>query len=229
MDAELKRIIKKIQKLYRLAANAGSEEEAQNAAMHARKMLEKYDLTLSDVEGFTEESCAEEHFIIKNRYLPAHINLLANAMALLFQCQVIVWRNYRLNKNRQAVVFIGVGADAIVASQTLEFLLQFATQKARERGIIRSYRNDYFYGFAHAVLTRVLKMRKNPDSAQENALVPLKNQAIDEYMGRNHPNLQNGKELRERKASFATLAGARDGQKASLDRPVEATGTVALQ
>ena len=46
MDAELKRIIKKIQKLYRLAANAGSEEEAQNAAMHAREMLEKYDLTL---------------------------------------------------------------------------------------------------------------------------------------------------------------------------------------
>ncbi len=34
MDAELKRIIKKIQKLYRLAANAGSGEEAQNAAMH---------------------------------------------------------------------------------------------------------------------------------------------------------------------------------------------------
>ena len=126
MDAELKRIIKKIQKLYRLAANAGSEEEAQNAAMHAREMLKKYDLTLSDVEGFTEEHCAEEHFIIKKKYLPAHINLLANAMALLFQCQVIVWRNYQLNKKRQAVVFIGVGADAIVASQTLEFLIQFA-------------------------------------------------------------------------------------------------------
>lgn len=229
MDAELKRIIKKIQKLYRLAANAGSEDEAQNAAMHAREMLEKYDLTLSDIEGFTEENCAEEHFIIKKKYLPAHIKLLANAMALLFQCQIIVCPNYRFNKNRQAVIFIGVGADAIVASQTMEFLLQFAAKKARERGIIRSYRNDYFYGLAHAVLTRVLEMRKSSESAQENALVPLKNQAIEDYMGRNHPNLQNGRALRERKASFATLAGARDGQKASLDRQVESARMVALQ
>ena len=229
MDAELKRIIKKIQKLYRLAANAGSEEEAQNAAMHAREMLEKYDLTLSDIEGFTEENCAEEHFIIKKKYLSAHINLLANAMAMLFQCQVLVWRNYRLNKNRQAVVFIGVGADAIVASQTLEFLLQFAAKKARERGIIRNYKNDYFFGFAHAVLTRVLKMRKSSESAQENALVPLKNQATEDYMGRNHPNIRNCRELRGRKVSFATLAGARDGQKASLDRQLESAGMVALQ
>lgn len=229
MDAELKRIIKKIQKLYRLAANAGSEDEAQNAAMRAREMLEKYDLTLSDVEGFTEENYAEEHFIIKKRHLPAHINILANAMALLFQCQIVVWRNYQFNRNRQAVVFIGVGADAIVASQTLGFLLQVAAKKARERGIIRNYRNDYFYGFAHAVLSRVLKMRKSSESIQEKALVPLKNQAIDEYMARNHPDVKNGRALRERKASVATIAGARDGQKASLDRQVEGAGMVALQ
>ncbi len=72
-------------------------------------MLEKYDLTLSDIEGLHRGKLrAEEHFIIKKKYLPAHINLLANAMAMLFQCQVLVWRNYRLNKNRQAVVLSGL-------------------------------------------------------------------------------------------------------------------------
>lgn len=229
MDAELKRIIKKIQKLYRLAANAGSEEEAHNAAMHAREMLKKYNLSFSDMEGFAEENCTEEYFIIKKNHLPAHVNLLANAMAMLFQCQILVWRNYSLNQNRQAVIFIGVGADALVASQTLQFLLQFAARKARERGVIRQSRNDYFYGFAHAVLARVLKMRKNETSTQENALVPLKNQAINEYMKRKHPNIKMGKKFRERKTSYATLAGARDGQKASLDRPVESNGMLGLE
>ena len=119
MDAELKRIIKKIQKLYRLRCQCReARRKRKNAAMHAREMLEKYDLTLSDIEGFTEEDCgAEEHFIIKKKYLPAHINLLANAMAMLFQCQVLVLAQLRLQQKSAGRGFIGVGADSQVVTK----------------------------------------------------------------------------------------------------------------
>ena len=48
---EKEKIIEKIQKLLTLSRDRGATEaEAKNAAAHARKLLNKYDLSLSEVD-----------------------------------------------------------------------------------------------------------------------------------------------------------------------------------
>ena len=50
MNEERQRIIERVQKLFALAAQNDSPEEAQLAAARAQELLQKYDLSLSEVE-----------------------------------------------------------------------------------------------------------------------------------------------------------------------------------
>lgn len=223
MEAELKKIIQKIQKLYRLAEKAGSEEEAENAMLRAREILGKYNLNISDVQNFVEEDCEQTIFVIKKNYIPAHCVILTHAMSILFQCQYLRHQNYGLPRNRQVIIFVGVGADAILAHQTFEFLLKFASRKARERKIEQYARNDYFYGFAHAILKRVLEMKKKiTEIPQENALVPVKDAAIKQYIDQHYTRLKEKKRgVRKRNLSNEMELGMEDGISASLNRQVD--------
>lgn len=223
VEAEIKEIIKKVQKLYRLAEKAGSEEEAQNAMLRAREILCKYNLSITDVNNFVEEDCEQTIFVIKKNYVPAHCTILANAMCILFQCHCLHHQNYEQQRNRQGIIFIGVGADAVLAHQTFEFLLKFASRKARERKIDQDARNDYFYGFAHAIIQRALEIKKKiTEIPQENALVPLKDGAIKQYLDQHYADrTENSRRVRKRNFSNEMELGIEDGISANLNRQVE--------
>lgn len=90
---DLEKILRKIRKLFRLAESAGTESEASNAAFHARELLAKYDLSMSDVGSFCDEECTEEFFVFKRRSFPAYGHLLANAMCMMFNCQAFISDN----------------------------------------------------------------------------------------------------------------------------------------
>lgn len=230
MDEKQKDIIKKIQKLLKLAEKAGTEDEAKTAMLRVRELLAKYNLSLGDVKAFAEDDCNEAAFTLKSRYCPSHIKMLVNACCALCGCKAMVAYYLDGNINRIGLNFIGVGADAIVACQTFQFLLHFAKRKILERNIKKAEKSDYYYGFSLAVLERALAIKKSySESAQENALVPLKDAAIKKYTDKRYGNAKAVPTPRLRHASKETLAGMEDGNNANLDRPVIYNQNLALE
>lgn len=229
MDTKQEEIIRKVQKLFRLAEKAGSEAEAQAAVLRAREILSKYNLCLQDVEGFTDEECNETSFIIKKSYIPSYTNIFIASACALFQCHSIIIKNYQCSANRQKIVFVGVGADAVIACQTYDYLTWYGKKQARKFNYTVKQTNDYLYGFALSVWDRVQKMKKEMrDIPQEKALVPLKDSAILEYERRHYGDLVAGRPVRGREMTSSGLQGFRDGQKVNLDRPIDTVNRASL-
>ena len=82
-DINKEAIIAKIQKILTLAERAGSDEEAQNATLQARRMLIKYNITMEEVNNFKDEECDEVTIILKQRSIPTFTHFLAAAAAKL--------------------------------------------------------------------------------------------------------------------------------------------------
>lgn len=222
MDNEQKQIIKKIQKILRLANQAGSEEEAKTAMQMAHDLLARHHLTLTDVSSISEEQCKEEKLTFKGKFIAGHIKLLVDAMCVLFQCRTVFIRDLR--RKEISISFIGIDADPIVACQTYQFLLEFASRMAKERKIKSSAKSDYLFGFSHSILQRVAEIRgQQQNTPRENALVPVKDAAINKYLNMAYGKAKNLREPRQRFCSHSLMAGLEDGEKASLNRQVNGT------
>lgn len=226
MDAKHEEIIRKVQKLFRLAEKAGTESEARAAAMRAREIMVQYNISLADTQNFTDDDCHEEEIIIKADYLPRHYMMLIIAMKKLFDVDALLNRKLMREKEkfrcRQTISFVGVGADAIVACQTCEFLAEYAKRRVREMRLTGPSKNDFLYGFALSIFHRAGDMRrKAAEVPQENALVPLKKDAIDGYLTRKYPKIEEHKGRYSHAFTRDTRRGYEAGKEAPLDRPVE--------
>ena len=221
MNSDHKAIIKKIQKLLRLAARAGTEAEAQNAMSRVREMLDRHNVSMSDVNSFTDEDCQQGECELKSQSLASHAKILVQAMSLLFQCRGAVMSDAVFKQKK--VVFVGVGSDGLVAAQTFLFLCAFANRRARERKIPRSEKRGYLYGFAHSILKRAIEINeaRKKSAPQESGLVLSREGAINEYIKR---RFKEGRELgkpKQPRANQSLMNGILDGNSASLDRPIE--------
>ena len=92
-DINKEAIIAKIQKILTLAERAGSDEEAQNATLQARRMLIKYNITMEEVNNFKDEECDEVTIILKQRSIPTFTHFLAAAAAKLYNSHIMITRN----------------------------------------------------------------------------------------------------------------------------------------
>lgn len=228
MEKNQEEIIAKIQKLLNLAERAGSDEEAQSAAMSARRLLTKYNLTMSEVKAFKEEECQETSIIIKKRYFPSYTRILANAVTQLFSCQFFMIPCAEKNPNRQKITFVGINVDAELACQTYTFLSQYMNRKTRELGLIGKRETDYKYGFAVTVSIRCGEMSQElKNIPEERALVPLKDATINNYLSRVHPELVSARSITKRTYSAEMLKGMDDGNKVNLGRPIEGSSVKA--
>lgn len=225
MDAKQEEIIRKVQKLFRLAEKAGSDAEAQAAALRAREILGKYNLSLQDVEGFTDEECSEHSVVIKKDYIPSYVKLLMRAINTLFQCHCIVASEYGESfSQRKRITFIGVGPDAILACQTYDYLSWFGKKQAKKRGYTARQTSEYLYWFSASVSARASEMMNNLHAVpQENSLVPLKDSAISDYERRHYGDLREMAPVKKRRLGRFGQQGITDGRNVSLDRPVESS------
>lgn len=225
MDAKQEEIIRKVQKLLRLSERAGTEAEAQTAAMRVREILSEYNISLSEVVNFADEDCKEsEEIIIKSKYVPRCHHMLILAVSTLFGVRSLIGNKYDTEKNsiRKTITFIGIGADSIIARQAYEFLFSFAKKRAREMRLTGKDKEDYIYGFACAVFNRACDMiKENSNIQQEQAIVPVKKGAINNYLLRKYPDMDEYTPRCITRFSSATLSGFNDGKSVSLDRPVD--------
>lgn len=225
MDAQQEAIVKKVQKLFRLAENAGTDAEAQAAALRAREILSKYNLSLQDVEGFTDEECCEQYIIIKKNYCPSHVKVLMAAMAELFSVHGIISGHYDKTamKYYKKIIFVGVGPDAIIACQTWDFLTWHAKRKAREYKYTSRQQSEYLFYFSHAVYLRACELAKKlkVEVPQETALVPVKGAAITDYTSRHYGELGVAKRAAVPTFGLVGQQGMSDGKKVNLGRQVK--------
>ncbi|MBQ7739224.1 MAG: DUF2786 domain-containing protein [Desulfovibrionaceae bacterium] len=229
-DTDKETIIAKIQKILSLAERAGSDEEAQNAMLQARRMLIKYNISMEEVNSFKDEECDEVTVILKKRFVPSYTHFLAGATARLYNSRVLITYNYNMNRNRQKIAFIGVGIDPKLACQTYNFLSQYLKRRSKELKLIGRRETDYNYGFAQVVYSRCREMTEEivRDVPQEAALVPIKDATINSYMDRAYPNRSKCRSNRERPMTAAMVAGMEDGKRVNLGRPIDHTKKAAL-
>lgn len=111
------KVIEKIQKLFALANNNPSEEEAIAAALMAQKLMAKHNIAESDVNAlFTkEEDITVTHYHCGGGR--AWKFSLAHIVADNFRCKTFSY-------GRQTIAFYGYETDAKIARDTFEFLFK---------------------------------------------------------------------------------------------------------
>lgn len=121
------KIIETIKKLYALAGNNPSENEAKAAALKAQRLMAKYHIELSEVSVKEKEDISEKNVEVGtgNKWKYS----LANIIADNFRCRTFTYGS-------ETIVFYGYDTDTEVASMTFKHLF-----KAGGRGATNYYQN----------------------------------------------------------------------------------------
>lgn len=133
---ENERILNKIKRCLALSKSS-NEHEAATALRQAHMMMEKYSITLDDVQLSTvNESNSDTNLGVRyNRYKTQ----LANLIAKKFSCKVYLQGNWDDDKNRpyRKICFVGVDIYPEIASYAYDVLIK-QLEKSR-----RQYIRDY--------------------------------------------------------------------------------------
>ncbi len=130
MNENQERIIRIVRKLFDLSSGAGTPEEAQSAAMKARRLLSEYSLSLSDVElqkAARELSCSERRQTLTTIYAPSWVKILFGGVRRGFGVEGF----FAHVGAKRAVTFVGVEPDLSLASYTFEYLSAASAKSSR--------------------------------------------------------------------------------------------------
>jgi hypothetical protein len=168
-------ILKKVQKLLKLANNRGATEgERDNAMRMAHGLLAKYNLDMVDVESASEKAeemksgePREQHTTrFYGRPWARHI---CQAIAKLFFCYYL----YVSHKKATMVkhYFIGRHSNAITAALIAEYVVKSiqreGNRQKRERYEGNPWLRSFCWGAAHKVSARVALLVAGEDESQE--------------------------------------------------------------
>lgn len=138
---ENEKILEKIKKLFALAGNNPSEEEAKSAVLMAQKLMTEYDIEYSEVENVDIEKHEEIEEVgievpaKKWKYNLAHI------CADNFRCEFFMNGKYRF-------VFYGHKTDANICAETFKYLFnignKLGNKLAREARTTRGYADNVY-------------------------------------------------------------------------------------
>jgi len=237
-------LIAKIKALMSKTLDAGATEaEALSAMNKAYELLEKYQLSLSDLE-FKEEGAGETSYRFDEvaNSISVQVGKFCDCVVLIEKEQKEFVKEYRGRgrkpkdrKNNETewrevevVKFIGSKSDAMFAEWLLNALVGFVHGEVLHQelfgGLTSSY--DYQMGICRRLNRRMLdevrKRRENVENSNSTALIPLKNVLIDEHLA---------KTFRER-PTYARIdynptdknafnAGLEKGNTPALRRPIE--------
>ena len=223
MHEERQRIIERVQKLFALAAQNDSPEEAQLAATLAQELLQKYDLSLSEVEIQREGSslCGEQHIQLKKRKTPTWIKFLHSTVAEGFG--VDCFRGLRLLDT--LLIYIGVEPDVTIAKQVFEYLYNFI-KTYNLKGKSQTQRNQWRMGFIYAVNSRFIEQNKRKtEDTHSYGLMLAKEQITKEYISKKYNDAKKGRKLPETKISRSFHEGVAVGMATPINRPIEGEHT----
>lgn len=218
------RIIEKVRKLLALS-NSSNEHEAALAAAHAQRLLAEHNLCMSELD-VKEEGAGEVELEVA-RTVPKWLSSLFATVANGFDCFPVVTTTATASRLR----FIGVGEDPLVASCTLQFLMQelrrlaSAYLRATEAsgGRLSStgrqrVRNSYLLGGVQGV-RQALNAQKAQTPTTSKALVPVKDALIKQYREEQLGELRMQRNRRSTVITAAFHQGRTDGAALQVRQP----------
>jgi hypothetical protein len=224
-------ILNKARKLMAMTTENGTTEaEAQAAALKLQILLEKHNLSYSGLNKKEQKSKAEFIEIPypskrKNHYFID----LANTVAYGYNSEVIISPNN--------IEFIGIGANAIIASEMFTYLWNLlnkigrdkARQNGQKGGGISSYKNSFISGAAVQLWSRFdeHKQVKAKNQKQTNfSLVQV--DVLEEIIKDRYPNLKAYSKITTSTNKDARLDGFIAAENIPLDEQLETEKEVVL-
>jgi hypothetical protein len=215
------RIIDRVRKILALS-ESDNEHEAAIASVKAREMLAKYNLSMSDIV-FEPESIKATRIEVKARKnLESWMWELLNIVTKSCDCEYF-------HHSGGKIFFVGVGADHQVASYMFSYLYRTLLKLSLEytkshpdyffisASTQKLIRKSFILGALETISTRLEESEQNCP-VTENALVPVKNSAIEKEMP------DNIKKVSSRTQSIDLRCyrdGIREGNNILLNKPVE--------
>lgn len=190
-DVELMRVLQRIQALRAKTVEQGcTEEEALAAARKVAELLDRYGLSLSEVE-MRDQAC-EGFGVDTGRQRRAPIDECAPAIGRFCDCKV--WMETAAN-GAIRYVFFGLPADVEAAHCLYDLIVvAFATETARFKnkkvaigsGGGRVSAHSFQIGLAHGICEKLRSMKAERDAANRVAtardLVPLKAAVVEDEL-----------------------------------------------
>ena len=231
-DAELARVLQRIQALRGKTVEQGcTEQEALASARKIAELLDRYGLSLGEVE-MRDQAC-EGVGVDTGRRRRAPLDECVPAIALFCDCKV--WIETTVS-GAIRYVFFGLPADVEAAHYLYDLIVAtFATETARFKNedstIASSTRRistrSFQIGLAHGIRDKLRSMKTERDAANRLStgrdLVPIKASVIEDELEKLGLSFHAKGQARKRRiAPDAYHAGREAGQKFEPRRGVEA-------
>ena len=225
MNAEQERVLRLVRKLFDLSNGAGTQEEAQSAAVKARQLLSEYSLTMSDVEiqAAAESLSGSEHEQpLTTKHAPSWVKILFGGVRTGFGVEGF----FNSADERKTVIFVGVEPDVSLASYTFGYLYRIGKSCPGMRKKKERQKNQWRMGFATALYWRLRAYQENEQSKQEMALVPIKGRISKSYIASKYPDLVKMAPVNKvRTTTKAYQAGYEEGRRVQFGKPVGSNAT----
>ncbi len=158
---ENEKIIAKIKKLFALASNNPSEEEAKLASLKAQELLAQYHIEYADVECIDLDEVEEIDEVSVELPPKKWKYQLAGIVAKNFRCRHFYCGKYRL-------IFYGHKTDATIAAETYKYLFdignrlgnKLAREARRTRGYADNVYNSCVVGFCAGIRDALAEQSK---------------------------------------------------------------------
>lgn len=210
--------------LNKTTENGCTEEEAQAACAKAHELLQKYQLEMFDVDKANlGEKVKQQNVRSDYSKVPEHYRAVARAIAYGFNCRLV----FSLGGKNGIIHFIGVESDAIVAAYYYTKLSDQYYWMGKAKGTAKGYRggnaSDYtksfLIGAAQGLTAKFNEERaKEKDNKPVNALIVVKNKAVNEYVREYYPKLMMS--TTHSSASLGLADGYKAGVNTSLTRGI---------
>lgn len=215
-NVDMDKIAEKVQKLFALAGNNPSEEEAAAALLKAQALLAKYNINMEDVASDTKETYQHELIFSKVARSPYN-NALASIIANSFACKAILLREGTVER----IALMGRVPDVQAAVNALNFAYKVMKKNGSkavkaygfrpgERGSTAIY-NTYASGFCNGL--------RDAMGEQTRALAIVVPQDTEDAYNERFPNATIAKTRRTNVTANSELRarGYSDGRSA-MDR-----------
>lgn len=228
-------VVRKAQAMLRLIEHPNTpENEVDNAMRILHSMLNKYQLSISEIKSSNVEVNEDiaEHVIDPQK---KNISVLeSNLLTILTEhhnCKFIIREgfDYRGKKVSTKYVIIGHKSDRIfvewlflsIGINLTNRFKQFSKKYKLGHGS-KSYRSSFFLGAIDEIDKRFKEMN-NESQANTTALVLVKQKNVDDFVGKRYPNLKSHAFNQPNIEYSSYLKGKEAGKTIALNRPVEDT------
>jgi hypothetical protein len=223
MASDLDKLKTRLQALRaKTIANGCTEEEALAAAAKVAELLDRHDLSISDLE-IREEQC-ERSAIETNRKQRQPISACIGAIAEYCDCKVWLEKD---DTGRVRYVFFGLRPSIEMAHYVYDVIavaMQTAWDRhARSQRFIRYGKDEkgsFLFGMAVSIADKLMAMKGERDEANRRSsgrdLVVLRHAIVEAEFGKLDLNLRRGRASGKRVSASAFEAGQVAGQALTL-------------